>query len=643
LQPNHFFYKNISAGEISQTDIIANKTITYIDELATEELKLTTLAELENTYDKDSAVYEKLQFDLSEFYTSVLNYKKKKEEGQKPAISTVINLYKFTDAELISITEISSTDLSSYLDYVNAKLRIQYESGLKEEQLKQASVTLLNDPNLYLFPRILRETFTQKLVPFLIPNFKMNIAESEKKKKEALTNLEPIYKKITKGEAVIRKYDEITDEHINKLENLGLTNQTFSLVDFLKYVPSVLLFTLIFHFYCNRYLSDKLETIRKYALMLTGILLTVVSSYFIQGTSFYFVPTISLLIVFGMFWNRSFVLMTSIYLALLMNYEDLNLLIMTIIIGAMLATFKDTIKNFTEAIRSGLLIGLLLALTQFILIFTFEQRFGYDEVPYLILSGVFAGVIASGLIPILENVFGIATIYKLTELNKYDHPVLEELYKKAKGTFEHSRNVAHLVTVASNKIGTNTLLLKVAALYHDLGKIDNAEFFIENSSPEGNIHNIISPSESAKIILDHPRKSVEICKRHNIPNEVIALIETHHGDSILRHFYQKELEINPNAQIEDFKYPTPTPKTKEQGILLLADACEAYSRSLNFQNELELEGMVRSFVYKKIQQGELRDCALTTKEIEICIEEFSDAIFVTQHKRVPYRTEKVDG
>jgi putative nucleotidyltransferase with HDIG domain len=283
-----------------------------------------------------------------------------------------------------------------------------------------------------------------------------------------------------------------------------------------------------------------------------------------------------------------------------------------------------------------------LSSTQVVLVYTLEQRFFIDDFPEFLISGVFAGIIANGIIPLLEKILGIATIYKLTELNKYDHPILEELYKKARGTYEHSRNVAHLVSVASNKIGTNTLLLKVAALYHDLGKIENAEFFIENSTPSSNIHNIITPLESAKIILEHPKKSIEICYKNKIPKEVIDLIETHHGDSVLMHFYQKELEINENADINDFTYSTPTPKTKEQGILLLADATEAFSRSQVFKTEKELEEILRTFIYKKIKKGELRNCELTTKEIEICIEEFTEAIFVTQHKRVPYSTEKVE-
>jgi membrane-associated HD superfamily phosphohydrolase len=148
--------------------------------------------------------------------------------------------------------------------------------------------------------------------------------------------------------------------------------------------------------------------------------------------------------------------------------------------------------------------------------------------------------------------------------------------------------------------------------------------------------------ESDKIILEHPKKSIEICYKNNIPKEVIDLIETHHGDSVLMHFYQKELEINENADINDFTYSTPTPKTKEQGILLLADATEAFSRSQVFKTEKELEEILRTFIYKKIKKGELRNCELTTKEIEICIEEFTEAIFVTQHKRVPYSTEKVE-
>mgnify|MGYP003514023558 FL=1 len=647
IQPSHFFYESFEEGKFSQNNIIANKTVTFIDEPATNELKNKVLTEVENTYDKDPIIYQNIEKDINNFLASVSTYKSDFGNNElqtinKKNIDSIPLAFGLSKAEVSEIVKLENTEISNYLAYMKANLRNQYDDGLTEDGIIEIKAKLVKDPNLYLFPEILRMNFTEKIIANLKPNFKMNETESNKRKQEALLKVEPVYKKIVKGEAVIRKYDEITVEHIAKLEALDLTNQKFLWSDIFKFLPSILLYTLIFHFYCNRYLKDKLDNLRKYTLMLVAIIVTVLSTYFIQGTSWYFIPTITLLIIFSMFWNRSFVLMTSIYLALLMNYEDVNLLILTIVIGASLATFKDNFNNFTDAIKNGLFIGLILSSTQVVLVYTLEQRFFIDDFPEILASGVFAGIIANGIIPLLEKMLGIATIYKLTELNKYDHPILEELYKKARGTYEHSRNVAHLVSVASYKIGTNTLLLKVAALYHDLGKIENAEFFIENSTPSSNVHNMITPLESAKIILEHPHKSIELCYKHHIPKEVIDLIETHHGDSALMHFYQKELEINENANIEDFRYTTPKPKTKEQGILLLADATEAYSRSLIFKTEKELEEQLRTFIYKKIKNGELKNCELTTREVEICIEEFSEAIFATQHKRVPYRTEKVE-
>lgn len=649
--PGSFIKHNYEVGEVSKQDIIANKTITYIDEIATADLELKTLSEIEGFYDRDPEVYKDIETKINEFYNGIILYKSElnkkeskkddtkesKKEKEKPSdyIPDHFNLSEDTIKRVLNVNE---NTLASFLDYIKGSLRNQYDIGLTKEKLETFTETAKKDSNLYLFPEILRGEVLDSIFKTLKPNYILNKEESERKKEEALESIEPVYKKITKGEAVIRKYEEITDDHITKLEKLGLINEKFNINELLKLVPSIILYTLIFFLYCNRYLSTKLKDIRSFSLMLLTIFLTVFVTQLIRGTVWHFIPSISLLILFSLFWNRSFVLITAVFLGLLLNGEDLTFFVMIIIIGAALTTFKDKFQSFTDAIKNGLAIGLILSISTLILTYTIEHRILVEGHLELVLSGIFAGIIANGLIPLLENILGIATIYKLTELNKYDHPILEELYKKARGTYEHSRNVAHLVSVASNKIGTNTLLLKVAALYHDLGKMDKAEFFIENSTPEKNIHNQLDPYESAKVILEHPIKGVQLCKENKIPKEVIKLIESHHGDSTLYHFYNKAAEMGLEPKIEDFQYSTPAPITKEQSILMLADGTEAYSRSLNFSTIEELKSLISNFIYNKVKRGELRESELSAKEIEICIDEFTEAIFSFQHKRIEYNT-----
>ncbi|MED2737793.1 HDIG domain-containing metalloprotein [Bacillus toyonensis] len=645
-QPSSFFYSKVQLDSIVQNDIIAPKSATYIDKKATQDLKEETLKEIKNVYDRDLKVSDEQIKELNGFYDSLLDVKTKMDESKevdfKGLIKSVKNPYSLSENELRRILKISKDDLTRSREYLANKLKRIYDLGSRQENLKGIKEELNNDSSLYLFNSAVREDLVPKISEKIVVNEVLNDDETTKQKKETLDKLTPVYKKITKGEVIARENDKITEEHIQKLEALDLINKKFNWSDFLLKYPNILLFTILFHLYCARFLGEQFSSMRKYVFTLLLIAGVTFLSQLLQGTFWLLVPFITSLIVFAVFWGRKFVIAASIFIGFLINGDDFIYMLLSLIIGLSLSFLYHDFRRFTDAIKTGSILGVIVSFSHIILFYSFEQRFILEDSLQLISAGIISGIIANGLIPLLENMLGMATIYKLTELNKYDHPILEELYRKAKGTYDHSRNVGHLCSSASKRIGANTLLLKVGALYHDIGKMENPEYFIENSSPNNNIHNTLNPLESADIILGHSEKGVKLCKKYNLPQEVIDVIYSHHGDTVLYHFYQKALELNLDVTIDDFRYKTPTPKTKEQGILLLADSTEAYSRSLNFSSIEDLEVQIRDFIYKKIKQGVLRDCELSTKDIEICIEEFSSAIYATHHQRVKYHTDKVE-
>jgi len=626
-----------------KNDIIAPRSATYIDKKATQDLKDEALKEIKNVYDRNTAISDNQLNELNLFFQSLINGKTALKNSTFTSVSkNLSNPYSLSEDELKNLLTLSSDELVRVDDYLKNKLKRTYDAGVREENLRQYQDELVNDSNLYLFSPVIREDLIPKLSKSVKVNEVLNKEETEKQKQLTLDKVTPVYKKITKGEIIARKDDKINEDHIQKLEELDMINHKFKWADFLRYYPNILLFTILFHFYCSRYLAEQLHSMRKYIFTFFLISLVTLLSFLLHGAFWFFIPFMTSLIVFAVFWGRRFVIAASIFLGFLINSDDYVYMLLSLIIGVSLSFLYNDFRRFTDAIKTGTLLGVIIGLSHFILFYSLDQRLLINDSVVLIFSGLLSGILANGLIPLIENGLGMATIYKLTELNKYDHPVLEELYRKAKGTYDHSRNVGHLVSSASKRIGANTMLLKVAALYHDLGKMENPEYFIENSHPSKNVHDTLNPLESAAIILAHSERSVQLCKRYNIPQEVIDVIHSHHGDTVLLHFYQKALDLGMDVSIEDFKYKTPTPKTKEEGILLLADSTEAYSRSLSFSSLEELENKIRDFIYKKIKQGVLRDCDLSTRDIEICIEEFTTAIFATQHQRVPYVTDKVE-
>lgn len=643
-QPSNFFYTKVGLDNIVQNDIIAPRSATYVDGNATQELKKEALKEVKNVYDRDLTIYDSQNKELNRFFELLLKGKIAINNSSSYAsvIKTLSNPYNLSENELERLLRLSEDELNRSEDYLKNKIKRTYDSGVRKENLEAVQEEFANDSNLYLFSPTIRESLISKMSTGIKVNEVLNVEETEKQKKATLDKVTPVYKKISKGEIIAREDDKINEEHIQKLEALDLINNHFKWSDFLRHYPNILLFCILFHLYASKFLSHQLNSMRKYVFTFLMIVLVTLLSQLMHGALWFLIPFITSLIVFAVFWGRRTVIVSSIFLGFLINGDDYIYMLLSSIIGISLSFLYNDFRKFTDAIKTGTIIGIIVSLSHMILYYSFEQRILFEDSLQLIFSGILSGIIANGLIPLIENALGMATIYKLTELNKYDHPVLEELYRKAKGTYDHSRNVSHLVSSASNRIGANTLLLKVAALYHDLGKMENPEYFIENSDPKKNVHNFIDPLESATIILSHSERSVQLCRKYKIPQEVIDVIYTHHGDTVLLHFYQKALEQGMTVTEEDFRYKTPTPKSKEQGILLLADSTEAYSRSLQFESIEELESLIRDFLYKKMKMGVLRDCDLSTKDMEICIEEFTTAIFATHHQRIKYETDKVE-
>jgi putative nucleotidyltransferase with HDIG domain len=220
------------------------------------------------------------------------------------------------------------------------------------------------------------------------------------------------------------------------------------------------------------------------------------------------------------------------------------------------------------------------------------------------------------LIYIYEKVFGLVSDVSLLELSDTNANLLKILSEKAPGTFHHSLQVANLAEAAANEIGANALLVRVGALYHDIGKLNNSHFFSENQSGTVSPHDELTPKQSAKIIIDHVKEGIAIAQKNNLPDRIIDFIRTHHGTSSVYYFYKKQLEINPQTDVEEFQYPGPRPFSKETAILMMADAVEAASKSLKTPNINELEDFIYNIIDGKMKTFQFNDSNITLSEIE---------------------------
>jgi cyclic-di-AMP phosphodiesterase PgpH len=263
---------------------------------------------------------------------------------------------------------------------------------------------------------------------------------------------------------------------------------------------------------------------------------------------------------------------------------------------------------------------------------------------YTLAGGLISAVAVLLLLPILETVFGLTSDIRLLELTDPSHPLLERLALEAPGTYHHSLMVAHLAQSAAQAIGANDLLVRVGALYHDIGKLAKPEYFIENQRPGENPHDELSPSMSRLIITSHVKEGLQLARRHRLPRPVLDAIEQHHGTSRVGYFFDRYLRRAADAggaaaaarHEGEFRYPGPTPLSREMAVLALADTVEAAARSLERPSPARLRELVRALLLQKIKDGQLRSADLTLAEVEEVQNAFVFTLLSMSHGRIAY-------
>jgi hypothetical protein len=243
------------------------------------------------------------------------------------------------------------------------------------------------------------------------------------------------------------------------------------------------------------------------------------------------------------------------------------------------------------------------------------------------------------LLPIFEFLFKITTDLTLLELSDLNRPLLKKMVLNAPGTYHHSLIVGNLAEAASDAIGANSLLARVGAYYHDIGKIEKAEYFSENETGHKSPHEKLAPSMSALIIQSHIKDGIELAKKHNLNKTIIDFIAQHHGTGLIYYFYQRALEkIGDDEKLKEeaFRYPGPKPQTKEAAIILLADAVEASSRTLNDPTPSRIKGLVQKIINNKFIDNQLDECDLTLKDLNKIAAAFVRTLTGIFHTRVEY-------
>jgi len=318
--------------------------------------------------------------------------------------------------------------------------------------------------------------------------------------------------------------------------------------------------------------------------------------------------------------------------------NDYTIATANIVAGALAVYSVRDIKNRSQIFRS--LLFILLGYFTTIVAFGLERFSSFTEISneiiFALANSIISPVLTYGLLIFFERIFNVTTDLTLIELADFNHPLLQELRLKAPGTFHHSVNMSILSESAAKAIGANTILTKVGALYHDVGKIVEPNYFIENIRDERSEHEDLDPEHSAQIILNHVEEGIDIARKYNLPEEIIDFIPMHHGTTQVQYFLTIAKKLKKKIDEDKFRYPGPKPKSKETAIVMLADAVESMSRNLEVVNEEVLSELIDEVIRKRFFEGQLDDSNLTLKDLTKIKESFVNTLLGFYHQRIEY-------
>lgn len=540
----------------------------------------------------------------------------------------------------------TNPDQLVYLKKGNEAYEVNYGKIFSQEDIRNYLTNTISKTNLTSLEPELLELFYNVIEP----NVSFDSGFTQKELDSKLNNISYTRGSIERGTIIISKGEVVEGEKLDILNSLKQefetqvwsdANYNWILFGYSLLVIMALLMLLLF---IRKYRRDIFENNVKISFIFFNILLMVFLTSLVvnfEARYVYIVPLCILPLTLKAFFDSRLGLFAHVITVLILGFivpESYEYMFLQIIAGIVtILTVSELYKRANLFISVGQITSIYI-LVYFA--FTVIQEGNIldleSEMFLTFVLGGLATLFVQPLIYIYEKLFGLVSDMSLLELSDTNSKLLKELSDKAPGTFHHSLNVANLAEAAANEIGANSMLVRVGALYHDIGKMENPTYFSENQSSSVNSHDELSPKESAEVIIGHVIRGIEIAKKNNIPDRVIDFIRTHHGTTTVYFFYMKEKEINDAASSEDFRYPGPIPFSRETAILMMCDSVEAASKSLKEPTSAKIDAFVEKIINKQMDEAQFLNADITFKEIQLIKKVLKQKLKNIFHLRVEY-------
>ena len=504
----------------------------------------------------------------------------------------------------------------------------------------------------------LREAVIILLSKLVRPNLFYNPTLTQERIKEAREKVSPVYVKVAKGEVIVRKGDRVTPRAALLLQAAEAKLRKNPYLVFMGYFLGILVTLLVVTLCWFRLYKGRAEPSIAYRIFLFSLVtfVAIVRVGFVVGDrlplflswlkgadTVEFLPVVfpGVFVAFLFHFIPALVATVAVVACLTLMSQVSPFLLLVIFLSSIVGAYTIRKGRGEKAVILGVLAGslvyLFLVLAQWLYRGCPGGEVLWIDLALVPVSAIFSLFLVLAAVPLTELTFGVVTDIKLMALINLEHPLMKELLEKAPGTYNHSVNVATLAEAAAQAVDANPLLAKAGAYYHDIGKLRNPEYFIENTEGVSR-HDRLSPSMSRLVLISHVKDGVELAKEYKLPRAIRDIIQQHHGTSLIYYFYQKAKESCKDCEIkeEDFRYPGPKPRTKEAAIVMMADAVEAATRALEDPSPSRIRNLVREIITSIFLDGQLEECELTLRDIYKIMEVLSRILVAIYHKRVEY-------
>ena len=640
---------DLKVGDIAPVDFRAN--VDLVDEVTTKALIEDAVASVQNQYTQELEVRRNALKESNDFFNGIINSRNPMVSLDE--IATVLSergTYGISQEGYFALLSIDNSDLRYALNTINNGINKIYETPLEEDdenKITRSRTEMSYIVDSFSFNEAAKNAIKQLVVTLVKPNYFYDEEATARLKEEAENSITPVL--IKKNQTIVKEGDPVNANQLEILSELGyLSESGFNALPYSGLVVAVLSIHLIIVFYLMRFYKVIYEDTKKIALIFLLMnlalalarVMVIISPFIVPYT---FLPMLLTILVKKRV-GQSLALYSAVFLSIVtgFNVQVLLLLMLTSILSVI---FINKVEERNDILKSSFYISVVTFVVSLSLGFLLSNSVT-DSIRNSLFAAsgvILSGILVIGFLPLIENTFNVVTEIKLLELANPNHPLLKRLQMEAPGTYHHSIMVGNLAEAAAEELHANSILLRVAAYYHDIGKLSRPQFFKENQIGSKNPHDEISPNLSTLIIINHVKIGLEMAEKAKLPQEIKDLIAQHHGTTLVKYFYltmKNNAEDPDSVKEEDYRYPGPKPKTREAGIMMLADSVEAAVRSISDPTQGKVEAMVYKIFKDKLEDGQLDECDITFSDVSKIRKNFLKTFGSIYHERIEYPEDK---